>query len=278
MMMIDRFFHVSAPPAAVEVSQDACLPAPPEPRCPAPPEQTTPSGPPPPASPVSQPPAGGHAPPGTTGRAATGGAATGRAATGRGATGAKRRDGGARGKGSSKAKAAVTGAAAVGSQEAHGEEDRPAGGDRAAGASAKRRRTPPEPVAACGVGTSYAAFKPLRRDVNEPQPADDPFGESFAACDEDWWQHEDEDQASAEGRELQMEDEAESWAYDSVDTACLSEEEEEEVISASPGRAADDPFHTFLSRRRRAPKELKAVYTGPQLVLDDDDDIESPRC
>jgi hypothetical protein len=141
------------------------------------------------------------------------------------------------------------------------------------GADTKRRKTP-EPGAACGgVGTSYAAFTPLRRDVNEPQPADDPFGESFAAaCEEDWWQYEDEEQASAEEREQQLEDDAESWAYDSVDTAGLSDDEEE-VVSSSPTRAGEDPFHSFLqSRRRRFPKEHKAVYTGPQLVLDDDDD------
>jgi hypothetical protein len=136
--------------------------------------------------------------------------------------------------------------------------------------AAKKKATTPEPAEA--MGTSYAAFTPLRRDVNEPQPADDPFGDAFATCtDEDWWQQVDDEQASVEERE-QQEDDAESWAYDSIDTAEPSDDEE--VVSSSPLRTCgEDPFQAFLSRHRRVPKEQKAVYTGPQLVLEDEDEV-----
>lgn len=133
----------------------------------------------------------------------------------------------------------------------------------------KTKTNSPEPMA-CGVGTSYAAFTPLSRDINEPEPADDPFGESFAAAgDDDCWQYGDDDgQASVD------EDDDKSWSYDSMDTSCFSSDDDDGdmAMSSSPGRRVEDDFHALLSRRRKVLCEHKSLYTGPQLVLDDDDE------
>lgn len=140
-------------------------------------------------------------------------------------------------------------------------------------------------AASTGVGTYHASFTPLAPETNQPQAVEDPFGAStFAPCaEEDWWEDDLdlEAQGVVEEEEQREEDGGESWgAYDSTDTI-LSDGEDGSVCSSPPlTTAGDDIFQSFMNNRRRkvALKEHRAVYTGPQLTFDveEDDGFDPP--
>jgi hypothetical protein len=149
-----------------------------------------------------------------------------------------------------------------------------------------KKKTKPKKIPApadTGVGTYHAAFTPLKPEVNEPQATEDPFAaaNSFAPCvDEDFWGEEGQEEEGVVGEEEQLQrddDEGDSWgAYDSTETVAAASDEDDVSMCSSPPTtsAADNVFQNFMSRRRKSLKEHRAVYTGPQLTLDDDNDDE----
>ena len=135
----------------------------------------------------------------------------------------------------------------------------------------KAPKAPPEP-AHTGVGQYHAAFTPMPPEVNEPQAIEDPFGSNaFAPCmDEDLWEEEDVNEVQEEARE----EDGESWgAYDSGSNEVTSDCEDVSISSSPPNTTpGDDLFQNFMSRRRKSLREQKAVYSGPQLAFDDEEE------
>lgn len=141
----------------------------------------------------------------------------------------------------------------------------------------KTTKKVPQPVDT-GVGQYHAAFSPMPPEINEPQATEDPFGATaFAPCtEEDWWGEEELEEAQVViEEEEQREDDADaSWgAYDSTDT--VLSDDDISVCSSPPTNSGDDAFHSFMSKRRKALREQRAVYTGPQLDFEDEEEDES---
>ena len=158
-------------------------------------------------------------------------------------------------------------------------------------------KTPAIPVPADaeqGAGQLHAAFTPLPPEVNIPKAADDDMYAPFES-DIDVWQFDEDEIAANEG--VGDDEETASWAdsrgayddgLDGVDGVELAgssvprNDDEFDValdlLGASPVEA-EDPLAVFMSRRRqRTPKELRGVYSGPQLIMDasTSDDEEHP--
>jgi hypothetical protein len=129
-----------------------------------------------------------------------------------------------------------------------------------------------DPVPAIDPMVSFhAAFTPLPPEKNVPNAVEDPFEETFGVPDEDeaaLWEFD-----AAGGEDDEVEEDVESRGSAGYG-ASLDDSDDDvgSICSRSPLRSAD--YQSFVSRWRRgvSTREPRAVYTGPQLMLDDEDD------
>ena len=139
--------------------------------------------------------------------------------------------------------------------------------------------------------TSHARFEPLPAEKRVPKPAEEP-GQAWQALegsgverDDDiaaveWW---DDDEEAGEDDEVTTS----NFEFDSLDQAGVEFDSPEQTTSVveslsssmetDSGGCEDDGLtsfigvspHVFFSRKSRL-KQPAAVYSGPQLCLDDD--------
>ena len=136
--------------------------------------------------------------------------------------------------------------------------------------SKKKKITHNEPRPAdVGLISLHAAFHPLPPEKNAPVGVgEDPFEETFGPCDEPAdaaWELDEEEETGGD-------DDVDSWAEsgygDSVDEFA-AEEDGCGSVSSSP---RDD---CAFFRRRRLLHESRAMYTGPQLMFEDEDEDDT---
>lgn len=138
-----------------------------------------------------------------------------------------------------------------------------------------RERKKQDPVPAIDPMVSFhAAFKPLPPEKNVPIAVEDPFEEIFGAPDEDEAALWECDAAVVAAEEEEVEEDVESRGGSAGYGASLDDSDDDvgSICSRSPLRS--DEYQSFVSRWRRGVtmREPRAVYTGPQLMLDDEDD------
>lgn len=119
--------------------------------------------------------------------------------------------------------------------------------------------------------TSHAKFQPLPAEKRVPRPAEEP-GQAWQALegsgvqrDDDvaaveWW-GEDEEAADEDDDDVSVD-----FEFDSLDPTTA-------MVSESLSSSVDDAAPIFFSRRSRL-QQPAAVYTGPQLCFDDDEDFD----
>ena len=154
--------------------------------------------------------------------------------------------------------------------------------------TAQSAHEPPTPFEG---GIFHTAFTPLPPEVNIPEgaAADASGRATYASCHND--ELEDDDvEGLDQDRECEWEEytaeelaggvaadeDADSWGqaddtYDAGTDGGASDVEDDLSSGMSPTNSAGDSMDAFIHRHRRLAKEQRVLYSGPQLMFDDDD-------
>ena len=134
----------------------------------------------------------------------------------------------------------------------------------------KKKKAAKDPLPAETGVELHASFTPLPAEKNVPTGVEEDVFEDplfGAACDEGPWEYETECEVEEDDGDSTGDSIAESGYGASMDDS----DDARSVFSRSPARVGSEDFRW---PRRRPLREAPIVYTGPQLLIDSEDDDE----